>query len=279
MKLPNLSYMMRIGQLRYIQSVYEAVQFRNPDTLAGDLLSTIQRWACDLQGKMLLGRLRAQPFYYYVAARTRYYDAVFVDAIRDEFRYIVNVGCGSDTRAYRFQHLLRQKRIRVLECDQPGAIHNKRRLAGRLWPIDHVDFLPIDLNRASWPDFEFWMKGNRDAKMLVMLEGVSPYVNSEAFGEFLDFVGRELRPGSRVAYDFKLRGFGDYLGRSDRAGNPFRLPSARDDIIAYHTSRHYEVEHVELSADLSLRLLPALADLGVPLFREDGLVRLRSLGA
>ena len=34
----------------------------------------------------------------------------------------VMVGCGSDTRAYRFQDLLCRHGVKVLECDQPEEL-------------------------------------------------------------------------------------------------------------------------------------------------------------
>ena len=111
MNLPDLSYMMKVGQLRYIQSVYETAEYRNPDTLVGDLLPTLQRWGCDLRGRILLAKLRSQPFYYYVVARTKYYDAIFLEAICDDVNFIVNIGCGSDTRAYRKAIPFRAKRL------------------------------------------------------------------------------------------------------------------------------------------------------------------------
>src|SRR6185503_13343968 len=104
--------------------------------------------------------------------------------------------------------------------------------------------------------------------------GVSPYVNEESFGRFLDLLANELPPDSRVAYDFKLRGVAGDFGRSDRTRSPFRLSDARAEVSAYHEAHGYQLEQLELSADLSLRLLPDLAKSGALLFREDGLVRL-----
>jgi methyltransferase (TIGR00027 family) len=276
MILPDLSYMVTVGQLRYIQSLYETPEFRNPDMAVRDFLPALQRWGCDLRGRTQIGRLRAQPFYYYVLARTKYYDSVFVDSICDKVDHILNIGCGSDTRAYRFGHVLRQKGIRVLECDQPEAIHAKEQIARRWWPVDHVDYQSIDLNDDSWPDFERWLEQNQGKNMLALMEGVSPYVNHDSFGRFLDLLAARLGPGSRVAYDFKLRGVAEDFGRSDRTQHPFRLPEDLDEVTAYHAAHGYRVEHLELSSDLSMRLLPSLlAHAGVSLFREDALVRLR----
>ena len=278
MSLPNLSYMMDVSELRYIQSVYEAAEYRNPDILVRDCLPTLKRWLCDLRGWFQLARFRSEPFYFYVIARTKYYDAVFAEAIAEKMDFIVNIGCGSDTRAYRFSDALTKNNVRVLECDQPEAIHAKQEIARRHWPNNHVDYLAIDLNDETWPEFERWLTRNHGARMLVLMEGVSPYVNEAAFGRFLDLLATRLQPGSRVAYDYKLRGVFDGFGRSDRTQNPFRLTDVASEVAAYHRDHGYRLEHMELSSDLSLRLLPSLTSSGASLFRADGLVRLSLAG-
>jgi len=273
MKLPNLSFMVKVGQLRYIQSVYEAPAYRNPDVLVREFLPASQRWGCDLRARLRLGELRSQPFYYYLLARTRYYDEVFVDSICEKMGRIVNIGCGSDTRSHRFGHILKQKGARVLECDQAEAIRTKRQIAGQRWPVDHIDYLPIDLNDSAWPELDSWLGRNAAAPILVLMEGVSPYVNDDAFCRFLDFLAVGLPRGSHVAYDFKLSGATEGFGRSERTQHPFRLPETRDEVAAFHSKRGFRMEHFELSADLSQRLLPDLAAAGARMFREDGLVQ------
>lgn len=274
MSLPNLSYMTKVGQLRYIQSIYETPEYRNPDTLVRDFLPMLQRWGGFLRGRLRINKLRSQPFYYYILARTKYYDKVFTEAISDEVNVIVNIGCGTDTRAHRFSQALKQKGIRVLECDQSEAIYAKQQIAQRKWPNDKVDYRSIDLNGNSWPDLDHWLSKNHDAKVQVLIEGVAPYVNEESFGRFLAFLAGKLRPGSRVAYDSKLRGVADDFGRSHRIQKPFRLPNSRDEVIAYHESRGYQVENLELSSNLSVRFLPDIERSGAPLFRQDSLIRL-----
>jgi methyltransferase (TIGR00027 family) len=273
MKLPNLSYMMKVGQLRYIQSVYERGEFRNPDLAVRDFLSITQRWACDLRGLLVLEKLRSQPFYYYVLARTKYYDDVFVDGLCRGVGAIVNIGCGSDTRAYRLAHILKQRGIRVLECDQAEAIHTKQELVSRLWPTDHVQYLALDLNEPSLPALEDWLN-KTPGTTLVMLEGVSPYVNEDAFGGFLDTLASRLRPGSQVAYDFKLPDVAEGFGLSERTHRPFRLAGDAETVTAFHERHGFKVEHWELGAELTTRLVPDLAGSSRALFREDGLVRL-----
>ena len=197
------------------------------------------------------------------------------DAVADGVQQIVNVGCGSDTRAYRFKHLLRSKGVRILECDQPQAIHAKQRIAKRWRPCDYVEYLPIDLNDNTWPALEHWISARTASKALVLMEGVSPYVNASAFGQFLLFLATTLSAGSHVAYDFKIRGVNDDFGRVGRTQSPFRLSRASDEVATFHEAHGLRLDRMELSSELSVRLLPGLAESAARLFSEDGLVQLQ----
>src|SRR4051812_36240583 len=180
MSLPDSSYLVNVGQLRYIQSLCEPAERRNPDALVGAFLSRGQRLASRLRGALFLGRLRANPFYHYVLARTRYYDGLFLRAVNDSVACIVNIGCGSDTRAYRFAPLLQSKGITVLECDQPRAIDAKRELAARRFPTAHVRYAPLELNKG----FATVLDQAPPGRAFVMMEGVSPYIERTKFEAF-----------------------------------------------------------------------------------------------
>src|ERR1043166_1639557 len=234
MNLPDLSYAMYVARLRYIQSRHEAQQYRNPDMLVRHFIPVRERWRIAWLGREELSRLRTDPFYYYLIARTNYYDYVVNDAVADVVQQIVNVGCGSDTRAYRFKHLLRSKDVRILECDQPQAIYAKQRLAKRWRPGDYVEYLPLDLNDNAWPELEHWLRERTASKALVLMEGVSPYVNASTFGQFLLLLATTLSAGSHVAYDFKIRGVDDNFGRIGRTQSPFRLSRASAEVATFH---------------------------------------------
>lgn len=272
MKLPNLSNSQGIARLRYIQSVHEPPELRNPDTLVNYFIPVLDRWRCRWLGRERLAKLR-DPFYYYLVARTKYYDEVFLNATCCDVQQIINVGSGSDTRAYQFAHVLKRKGIRVLECDQPEAIYAKQRTAQQLGLFDHVEYLPLDLNEDGCPEFEHRLAETR-AKSLVLMEGVSPYVQDSAFGRFLLLLANKLPAGSRIAYDFKLRGVDNDFGRVGRTQRPFQLPKASEEVAAFHAKHGCLLEHMELSSELSARLLPSVAELGATLFSEDGLVQL-----
>jgi methyltransferase (TIGR00027 family) len=270
----GFSNSMFVAELRYIQSIRERREFRNPDAWVKRFIPTLRRWRCAWLSPYKLADLRADPFYYYLLARTEYYDRVFLDAIGDNVRFIVNVGCGTDTRPYRFKDVLEQKGIKVLECDQPAAIEQKAELIRRQGIFDHVAYMSLNLNSAVWPELETWLSRNRAGKGLVFMEGVSPYVNSDTFNRFLSLLARELLPGSRVAYDFKLSGVNDDFGRIGQTQRPFRLPAVRKEVADYHKKLGYRLQHMELSSELSIRLLPGQGQSGAPLFTEDALLQL-----
>jgi methyltransferase (TIGR00027 family) len=275
MGLPDLSKLMDVAHLRYIQSIHESPQRRNPDTLVRHFIPILARLRTAWLGQEELSKLRADSFYYYLIARTKYYDQVVKEAVSDGVQQIVNVGCGSDTRAYRFKHLLRNRGVKVLECDQPEAIYAKQQVAKRWRCFDYVEYLPIDLNDETWPQLEHWLGDRTRTKALVLMEGVSPYVNGSNFGRFLVLLANRLSPGSHVAYDFKIRGVHDDFGRVGGIQEPFRLSRASDEVATFHEAHGLQLEHMELSSELCARLLPGLVESAVTLFGEDGLVRLQ----
>ena len=279
MGLPNLSYMMNVGQLRYIQSIYEVPEHRNPDALIHNFLSHSEIWGCRLRGMVAINRLRRNPFYYYVLARTRHYDAVFASAIEDGAKCILNIGCGSDTRAYRYVESLKKNGVACTECDQSAAIVNKEKLVRARLDGGHVDFMSIDLNAGAWPEFERWLAARAGSKFLVMMEGVSPYIDEKAFRTFLSLLNERLLPGSRVAYDFKLKGVSDRFGQADVSHVPFRLSGDAKQIDQFHSALGFRVDGFELGSALVGRTLPGVREGGWPAFEEDALVQLTVEGA
>lgn len=250
---PNFSRRISVGELRYIQASCEPPSDRNPDALVGALLPPARRLACLVRGKLFASQLRSKAFYNYLLARTRYYDELFLGAAREGMRTIVNVGCGTDTRAYRYGDLLRAYGVTVIECDLPSAIRAKQKLAARRWPSEHVRYIALDLHERRWNDLERLLETARAAPALVMMEGVSPYIGAPAFEAFLRFLAARLHPRSVLAYDFKIAGTAEPFDLS-RVAQPLRLPCEREALRAYHAALGFELEHMEPSAELERRL-------------------------
>jgi methyltransferase (TIGR00027 family) len=275
MKLTPSSNLGYVAQLRYVQTIHEPPERRNPDNFVRHFFPMMERLRCRFLSGAQLDELRSQPFYYYLLARTQHYDAVFCDAISDKVQYIVNIGCGSDTRAHRFAPALKLNSINVLECDLPEAISIKRKMTRRLESARNIQYVSLDLNDDSWPHFRRWLDRIGKATVMVMMEGVSPYVEATAFDRFMDLLGAALPRDSVVAYDFKFSGVADRFGRANRIETTFRLPNSREEVIAYHQQRGFRLDYMEPGWELEARLLPELASEGRALFLQDGLVRIQ----
>ena len=269
MALPNLSNSSYVAWLRHIQTFREPAQSTNPDTLVKHFLRPLDRWRAWSLSQADLDHLRSDPFYYYLLARTKYYDEVIERAVLDGVRKIIGIGCGSDTRPYRFAELLRGHGVRVLECDQPIAIRAKQRIVSKWRCSDFVDYMPIDLNDDTWPDLVSVLGAPDVPKTLVMLEGVSPYIDTANFRNFLQLLGRELPPRSLVAYDFKVAGTKEDFGAGGRTRIPFRLSPTWEAVSTLHRECGMQVTALEGGPALTERFLPALRDSATPLFHED----------
>lgn len=278
MKLPNLSSMVKVGQLRYIQASFEPPELRNPDQLVHKILPLRERVLAFGQGATRLNKLRMQPFYYYLLARTKYYDNLFVSSLEQGTACIINIGCGSDTRVHRFRETLAARGATALEMDQAAAISVKQTIASRHWPESLVEYAPIDLNDTRWPALQAYLAEHRGTRVQVIMEGVSPYVDADSFGGFLAFLARTLAPGSRIAYDFKVQGVDDTFGASSRTIRPFRLIAERAEVDRYHDALGLRLSAYETSSALAGRVVPELDRLGVKPFVNDALVQLEVPG-
>ncbi len=279
MPIPNLSNSLYVARLRHIQSIHEPPQRRGPDTLVRYFLPTLQRVRAAWISKNELSRLRTDPFYYYLVARTKYYDQVLAEALSNGVERILSVGCGSDTRVYRFEKLLRDQHVRVLECDQERVIDERQQIVKRWGHVPYVEHLAMDLNDGCWPELDRWLGQPSGPKMLVIMEGVSPYIQSGALTQFLKLLGAKLAVGSQIAYDFKLTGVNDEFGCNGRPTRSFRLSSNPSEVAVFHKPWGLHLENIELRSELCVRLLPHLRESSNPLFEEDALIRLCVAGS
>ena len=271
--LAMLSNLASTAFKRHLQSLHESGDRRNPDILAGALLSDQEREACLRIRGPELAALRVEPYYHYLTARTKVYDQVLLDAVVHGIRRAVIVGSGFDTRFHRFGGVLAAYNVDLAECDQPAAIAAKRKLAADLPYADRVHYFSIDLNEApSWTELWDWIcAGGRP--VLILAEGVSPYVESAAYEEFLAEVAARLPVGSRLAYDFKFSGVADGFGKNASVTSPFRLNLDTGSILGRHQKFGFEEVAVTTSRELMLEYVPSWTEQVSPLFTEDALIR------
>jgi len=276
LKLSDLSNLSATSRYRHIQSLHENNDRRSPDMLAGALMTPAERKQCYRLNFLSLMRMRKNPYYYYLVARTKFYDQLLLDAIASGVRRVLIVGAGFDTRLYRFGGHLAAQGVEVAECDQPGAVTIKEKLAKTLPYSNRVRYMSADLNQPeTWNNLSDWLDAGDAHPALVLAEGVSPYVERGSFIKFLTDLASLMPSGSWLAYDFKQRGVADNFGVTGDIPSPYRLPLDEEFIKNQHSSIGFKHAALITSMALMQTYVPSWNEEVSPLFHEDALVQVR----
>jgi methyltransferase (TIGR00027 family) len=189
---------------RAISSLEKDNCYRSDDRVALSLLPHFLRLLIHIPfvGRLFLRVFAARGIYEYVIARTKYIDAVFRQALSDQFSQILLFGAGFDTRALRFQEEARQTKI--FELDAPAtqeaklAQYKKRHLS---IPPNAV-FVPIDFDRESLP-LKLGQAGFRtDERSLFILEGVLEYLQPQSVDQTFRTIRELAGAGSEVVFNY-----------------------------------------------------------------------------
>jgi methyltransferase (TIGR00027 family) len=126
---------------------------------------------------------------------------------------IVVLGAGFDTRAYRFQDLLKGRT--VIEVDYRSTQElKKRRLQSALGSIPpSVHFAEIDFRSDRLQDVLASAGYRSSEKAFFIWEGVSMYLEEAAVRETLRTIARNAAPGSSLVMDFAEQAILDLLGK------------------------------------------------------------------
>ncbi|CAL1240031.1 class I SAM-dependent methyltransferase [Candidatus Methylocalor cossyra] len=273
-QLASFSNLGSTAYKRHIQSLHEHGDRRNPDILAGAFLAAEEREACLRLDSESLAKMRQDPYYYYLVARTKFYDQLLLDALASGIRRVLIVGAGFDTRFYRYGGHLAAQGAELAECDQPEAIEVKRKRAAALPHADRVHYFAIDLNRpATWDELRHWL-GGTSQPVLLLAEGVSPYIEHSAFEAFLAELAGRLPAASRLAYDFKRSGVADEFGKSSEVSTPFRLTLDEEAIAAFHQRLGFPGAAPITPLVLMRTQVPSWHAEVSPLFEQDALIQI-----
>jgi methyltransferase (TIGR00027 family) len=144
--------------------------------------------------------------YEYVIARTRYFDAVFIEALEHGFDQVVIFGAGFDSRALRFANLNRG--TQVFELDAPTTQQEKLKAfqLKKLVVPENVIFVPIDFNKESVEDKMAQAGFVAGKKSLFLLEAVTMYLPQDAIESTLRFIEDVSSMGSLIAFDYIYAG-------------------------------------------------------------------------
>jgi methyltransferase (TIGR00027 family) len=135
----------------------------------------------------------------YVISRTKYFDGIFIEAVKQNIGQIVFLGAGFDSRPYRFNELLGNTQI--FEVDTEATQKYKRALLTNSFKnIEYVshnfedDNLFDKLRECGYKQLD---------KTLFIWEGVSFYLTKEAVLKMLKGIKENSAKGSMICFDFQ----------------------------------------------------------------------------
>jgi methyltransferase (TIGR00027 family) len=146
-------------------------------------------------------------------ARTRFVDERLQTALRGGATQVVILGAGFDTRAYRFQDLLKGKKVFEVDFHSTQEF-KKRRVAEVLGTAPaHVAFVEIDFKRDALRDALVGAGFQPAEKTFFVWEGVSVYLAEEAVPTTLRAIATSSAPGSSLVMDYACQATIDVLAR------------------------------------------------------------------
>ena len=133
--------------------------------------------------------------------RVRYFDDYLKKCITANFKQIVILGAGYDTRAYRIVGI---QNLNVFEVDHPNTQNYKLHKIKDIYlsTPQHVTYVPIDFETQKLSQ-ELYNNGyNKSLKTLFIIEGLIYYIPPKAATETLTFIAKNSGNGSAVIFDY-----------------------------------------------------------------------------
>jgi methyltransferase (TIGR00027 family) len=217
--------------------------------------------------------------YFYELARVKHIDGLLEEEMASHPRQLVILGAGFDSRAYRFEELLRD--VRVFEVDRPAtSALKRRRVAAVLGGLpSHVSYVEADFDTDDLATKLAEAGYDPDARTMFVWSGVSMFLTARGVDALLEFVREHAAAGSSIAFDYHYAAFieqrrRDFHGgeqarrRAAGMGEPFVFGIEEGEVGRFLEERGFVLESDVGPAELERRYL----------VRTDGRLRGRPLG-
>jgi methyltransferase, putative, TIGR00027 family len=135
----------------------------------------------------------------YVISRTKYFDSVFIEAVKQNIGQIVFLGAGFDSRPYRFNELL--DNTKIFEVDTEATQKYKKALLTN-------SFKNIEYVSNNFEDDNLFDKLRKHGykhtdKTLFLWEGVTFYLTKETVFKMLKDIRKNSASRSMICFDFQ----------------------------------------------------------------------------
>ncbi len=180
-----------VSDTAYWIAYLRAVESRRPDALFRDPLA--QRLAGARGRRIAKAMPTGQLIGWTIVIRTCIIDDIIQSCVAEGIDTVLNLGAGLDTRPYR---LPLPASLRWIEADYPTITDFKESRLAAETPHCKLERVPIDLAMRPLRRELFARVNEQSARMLVLTEGVMPYLSVEEGGWLAD----DLRALSHVRY-------------------------------------------------------------------------------
>jgi methyltransferase (TIGR00027 family) len=174
-----------VSDTAFMVASYRAIESERADALFHDPLASKlagehgRRIAAHMSGGIWRGwtiATKSRVMVWMMAIRTRIIDDFIVAAIAQGADAILNLGAGLDTRPYRLEI---PSSLCWIEVDYPAMIEFKEDGLRQETPHCHLERVKLDLADVSARRQLFSQLGSRFTNVLVLTEGVIPYLRNE----------------------------------------------------------------------------------------------------
>ncbi|MGE5582181.1 MAG: class I SAM-dependent methyltransferase [Bacillota bacterium] len=157
----------------------------------------------DKNSRTMIKKAIPKGLYEYVIARTKYFDKVFTEALRNSTDQVVFLGAGYDSRPYRFNNLI--SKTKLFEVDaKPTQEHKVSLLQKNKIAINEsLKYVPVDFEKDDLFKALSENGFNKLKKTLFMWEGVTFYLSKNTVIQMLRMIKENSSSGSRVCFDFQ----------------------------------------------------------------------------
>jgi methyltransferase (TIGR00027 family) len=174
-----------VSDTAFMVAIYRAIESERADALFHDPLASKlagdhgRRIVAHMSGRIWRGwttAMRTRVMVWMMAIRTRIIDDFIVAAVAQGADAILNLGAGLDTRPYRLEV---PPSLYWIEVDYPAIIDLKDERLRQETPRCHLERVKLDLADLSARSQLFSQLGSRFTNVLVLTEGVIPYLSVE----------------------------------------------------------------------------------------------------
>jgi len=183
-----------VSDTAFMVAAWRAMESERPDALFRDPFAA--RLAGE-RGKAIVASLRGFLGGWQVVIRTLIIDDLIRNAVAAGIDTIVNLGAGLDTRPYRMD--LPQS-LRWIEVDYPQVIDWKAEMLAGDRPTCRLDRVKLDLADLPARRALFAELGASSKKILILTEGLLPYLMTEAVAALAEDL-KTIRQGGQGGVD------------------------------------------------------------------------------